>query len=294
MGPTARRVRRSDTETERRMLDAAVALLTERGLTVGVDDLSLEEVIHAAGVARTSVYRRWPSRNLFLADLLVELASTVALGPGYATVPATIVAHLQAHRDHPPGASAEQDQRDFLVELLRVIGAADQAEIAASRHWRTRIALHATHLGLPDGELRDRVGAALARSEQRVTESRARVYQRLVPLAGYRLIGEPEPEQGYRQLSLAVGALATGLVVRSLADPEPTRPRHRLRAFGTSREADWSDAGLAQVRLLLSYLEPDPAASPWGPQRIDALIEAVQDMAAHDAPEVIGPAFPGP
>ena len=260
------------------MLDAALRMIAERGLTVSLDHLSLEEVIHAAGVARTSVYRRWPYKDLFFSDLLVELASAAGLGRGYGTMPTAILAHLRAHRTRPADVAPEQDRRDFLVELLRAVGAADLTEVAASQHWRTYLALHATHLSLDDGELRDRIGVALTRSEQRLSDSRAEVYRRLVPLVGYRLVDGRGLQQGYADLSLAVGALATGLAVRTFADPEPTRARHRLAPFGTTREAEWSDAGLAAVRLVLSHLEPDPAV-PWSPSRIDLLIEAVRALA---------------
>ena len=74
-GAARRRVRISDEETGRRMLAAAVALIGERGMSVSLEHLSLEEIIQAAGVARSSVYRRWPYKDLFFSDLLVELAN---------------------------------------------------------------------------------------------------------------------------------------------------------------------------------------------------------------------------
>jgi AcrR family transcriptional regulator len=282
-GAARRRTRISDAETGRRMLAAAVAMISERGLSVSLEHLSLEEVIHAAGVARTSVYRRWPYKDLFFGDLLVELAEAAVLGRGYGSMPAVIETYLAGELERPAGVAPEQDRRDFFVELLRVISLADFEAVSESEQWRTYIALHATHLGLPDGDLRRRVGESLARSEQRLTESRAAVFGRLAPLAGFRLVGGPtDQEEGFRLLSLAAGSVTTGLVVKAFADPSLVRDRRSLAPFGTSREAEWSDSGLVQVGVVLSHLEPDPDAS-WDGGSVRRLAAGVRALAAEDA-----------
>ena len=56
------------------MLDTAVESLSRTGLTVGLDHISVEELIREAGVSRSAVYRRWPYKDLFFADLVAELA----------------------------------------------------------------------------------------------------------------------------------------------------------------------------------------------------------------------------
>ena len=71
----ARRGRRlSDHETEQRMLQAAVAMVSRTGLTVSLEHISFEDVIRDAGVSRSAVYRRWPYKDLFFSDLVKELA----------------------------------------------------------------------------------------------------------------------------------------------------------------------------------------------------------------------------
>ena len=61
-------------ETEQRMLEATVAMVTHEGLTVSLDHLSLEDIIRDADVSRSAVYRRWPFKDLFFSDLVKELA----------------------------------------------------------------------------------------------------------------------------------------------------------------------------------------------------------------------------
>lgn len=59
----ARRGRPRSVEADASILDAVTALIAERGY----DGLTVEGVAHRAGVAKTTVYRRWPAK----ADLVV-------------------------------------------------------------------------------------------------------------------------------------------------------------------------------------------------------------------------------
>jgi len=54
---------RSD-EARRKVLDAASALLAERG----VANLSIEELAARSGVAKTTIYRHWPDRSSLVVD----------------------------------------------------------------------------------------------------------------------------------------------------------------------------------------------------------------------------------
>ncbi|WP_245537913.1 TetR/AcrR family transcriptional regulator [Tsukamurella paurometabola] len=54
------------------MLEATIAQLGERGL----DGLSIAEVASHAGVAETTVYRRWPTRTALVADAVSDLAAS--------------------------------------------------------------------------------------------------------------------------------------------------------------------------------------------------------------------------
>jgi AcrR family transcriptional regulator len=54
-------------EADRAILEAAVGLLAERGLAA----MSIEEVAARAGVGKTTIYRRWPSKGLLALDAFV-------------------------------------------------------------------------------------------------------------------------------------------------------------------------------------------------------------------------------
>jgi AcrR family transcriptional regulator len=268
---STRRPRLPDAETERRMLDAGARLVAERGLSLSLEHLSMEELVQQAGVSRTSSYRRWPSKDLFAADLLLRLARATDLSADVPTDVLTLLTDLAA-TDHD--LSTAQGRRDLVVEVLRLVVEADFLAMLRSSAWRSHVALRAAHLGLPDGDLRAQVTTALRETEQRFTHRRAALFAALADLLGYRLV-TPDP-RGWERLSLTLGAVATGLLVRGYADPEAVTVGTPLAAFGSSRTAVWSDATLASVGVLLAAMEPDPAVE-WDDARTAALRARLDD-----------------
>ena len=73
-GLARRRRRLPEDETERRMLRAALAMVHQTGLTVSLEHISFEDMIREADVSRSSAYHRWPHKDLFFSDLVLELA----------------------------------------------------------------------------------------------------------------------------------------------------------------------------------------------------------------------------
>ncbi len=67
-GGAAPRGRPRSQEADRAILTAAVDLLAERGLAA----MSIEEVAARAGVGKTTIYRRWPSKGLLALDAFVN------------------------------------------------------------------------------------------------------------------------------------------------------------------------------------------------------------------------------
>jgi AcrR family transcriptional regulator len=59
------------------VLDAALALVIKGGYPAA----TIEEIAARSGVAKTTIYRWWPSRPALVVDLLMELAAAVAPPP---------------------------------------------------------------------------------------------------------------------------------------------------------------------------------------------------------------------
>jgi AcrR family transcriptional regulator len=66
-GGGAQRGRPRSQEADRAILTAAAELLADRGLSA----MSIEEVAARAGVGKTTIYRRWPSKGLLALDAFV-------------------------------------------------------------------------------------------------------------------------------------------------------------------------------------------------------------------------------
>lgn len=262
----ARRVRRSDEETARRMLDVAVGAIHADGMSVGLDRIRLERVIAQAGVSRASAYRRWPTRESFVADVLLEVVHSTRLEPESDADIADLRALLATHH---AGLHDPQVRRDVVVEALRRTTAADFRRILGSPTWRTYLALTATHQGLPDGHLRDVVGDALAQAEDRFTAHRAEVYAHLPGLIGYRLVAPLQGASGFRLMAEATGAMMTGLVVKAMARPRLATDTTTVAAFGSSHAAAWTAPEHHLVGVFLAHLEPDPEVT-WDARRLAA------------------------
>jgi AcrR family transcriptional regulator len=67
-GSGAQRGRPRSQEADRAILAATVELLADRGLAA----MSIEEVAARAGVGKTTIYRRWPSKGLLALDAFVR------------------------------------------------------------------------------------------------------------------------------------------------------------------------------------------------------------------------------
>jgi len=279
-GLARRRARLSDAQTERRMLDAGLDLMDARGLTVSLEHLGFEEVIAAAGVSRASVYRRWPHKDLFFGDLLLELARAADLADEGEALVAAASAELAARAEE---LGAEPARTDLVVDLLRRVMEADAEVIARSPRWRTYVTLHVTFAGLPDGRLRQDVAEALAATEREFTARRAEVFAAFAELVGYRLVPGQGDADGFRRLAFALGSAATGVMVRALADPELLNRRSELAVLGTSRPLAWTEPALLAASIVRSYLEPDPDVV-WDRERV----ERVRVEAARGARPEIG------
>lgn len=70
------------------VLDAVAAIITENE----IGGLTIEAVAQQAGVARTTLYRRWPTRSALIADLLVSRASVEIPAPDTGTLEGDLTA----------------------------------------------------------------------------------------------------------------------------------------------------------------------------------------------------------
>lgn len=275
-GLARRRPRLSDEETERRMLEAAASMVSESGLTVSLDHLSFEDVIRDAHVSRSTVYRRWPYKDLFFSDLLKELARA-------ATPAAVSSADLAVPRiarlvlDNIDLLRTPEGRQDLLLELMRVGSEPEFETMLGSSEWRTYLALHATFLSVADEKLRDELRSFLAAAEADFTRRIAASWRLLGDLLGYRL--RPEVDATFETFASLASANLRGQVIMALASPDVATRRIRARPFGASRSADWSPSAISIASLASAFFEPDPGVA-WDDARIMTVRDAFAALEA--------------
>jgi AcrR family transcriptional regulator len=263
-----RRRRISQQQTEERMLAAAVDQINAAGLTVSLDHLSFEAVISAADVSRTAAYRKWPNKELFLNDLVRELAQAatpraVVQDASWGLISGLVLADAERLAD-------PAERWALGVELMRQAADGDFAVMHASAEWRTYLALNATFLSLTDPVLRAEVQAALAAAQQRFVDGIAAGWQLLAGLLGFRLRAGVT---SFDTLAAMISASVRGLVLMALADPAIASDRLEADPFGGGTAA-WSLAALGCASIAAGFLEPDPDVV-WDEARAAALRTAM-------------------
>ncbi|MEJ6013865.1 hypothetical protein WG936_08455 [Corynebacterium sp. H127] len=263
--------RKSEAETRELMLQRASEDLISAGPSVGLEVVRMEKVIKAAEVSRASAYRIWPNREEFLAETLVTALSQVTLLPeGMAEIAA--LSELIGH--YRPVLDTEQGRRNLVVEGLRLSVDADVRRMLNSPKWRLFLGISTTCHTLEDETLQEAVAAELARIEQTFVMRRAQIYQQLCALIGYRQRKPWQGVAGFQALSELAGLTMRGILSRGLADPAWLEQRVAMELFEADA-ADWSQAEIAMVTVLLGHLEPDPDIE-WTAERI-AKAEQVYD-----------------
>jgi AcrR family transcriptional regulator len=238
-------------QVKRRLLDAALAVVRTEGLRVGVSHLPLEDIIKAAGVPRSSVYRIWPKRQAFYDELIAAIPErmlTARLDPASLTAGAS---HLTRGLEAP--ASAEQ-RRELLVASVRVAIEANYENVYSSQHWRNFVALVGAVDSHPE-PARTAIHEALRARQVHFIGNMAKYYQHTLTQAGLRL--REGGEERFAVLASAISAFIEGLCVARIAAPElVTGP------IDPASEESLSLAVAGVMMLIDGFCEPAATDSP--------------------------------
>lgn len=257
--PFGRRYRTRDEETTERMLQAGVAKVEREGLPISFDLLRLEDIIAEAGVARSAVYRRWPTKNHYYADLLRHLAGVQH--PALAAYdPNTISDTISLTRERLEQLTTPEKRHAILIDISRQGALKNFKALVDSSAWRVYITLTATMGSLPaDGELKADLEHALRSSELNFYRRMASFYQTILGVLGFSL----RRDIGGIDLEVAAqlgGAVVEGLAINSIADKAVLDRRFTADPFGTGEVAEWSLPALGFTNIIMGLIEPDPDA----------------------------------
>ncbi len=173
----ARRGRPRSQEADQAIMAAAIELLAEGGLA----GMSIEEVAARAGVAKTTIYRRWPSRGALALDAFLAEFQSQQPSPDTGTLRGDLLGALRAWIRSVTRTSAGPVVAGLIAE------AQQDPELAAA--WRERVVerLRDQHKVLLD--------RAIERGEIAATTDQDVVLDLLFGAAYHRLL------QGHRPLS---------------------------------------------------------------------------------------------
>jgi AcrR family transcriptional regulator len=250
------------------MLQVARELIIESGVTISLEELRLEDVIHRAGAPRSSVYRIWPYKGDFIDDLLHHMAGQDWFGAGMFNQEARdLAAEIIANRQEM--LVTPQGRRALLLEAARLAVLLNLQLRAADREWRINLALAVTAGFIGDPEIRARSEILMAEADLRFSTEMTDFYRLMAQTLGLRLRA---PAYRYEHLALASAALLDGLARRQLVadamnSASPPGGGSALAEIMNAplpgpgldgEQADWSFAAVAFVGLVDAFLEPDP------------------------------------
>jgi AcrR family transcriptional regulator len=238
------------------MLETAVELVGESGLTVGLEHLSYEVVIQRADVARSAVYRVWPTKEVFFEDLLLELAAPSTWQGTGAFDQATLDLAVATVVDRVDQLSTVVGRREALLEAARLGAKRNFEALAETPHWRTYVALTATVTSLPNSDVKTKLQAKLQESEGRFLVAMAEFYTSMAHMLGYRL--KPAFRDDFALLAAMGAAVIEGLGLRQIIAPEIVSKTFQMRAFGGREDVEWTVPALGFTAIVDAMIEPDP------------------------------------
>ncbi|MFB7894162.1 hypothetical protein ACFC1I_18315 [Microbacterium sp. NPDC056044] len=243
------RSRRPAGETRALMLEVAVDRVKAEGLLLDYANIELEDLIRTAGVPRSTVFRIWPDRVAFVADLVRALfEADPAFDTGF---DGETLRHLeQAVAGDPDVLSTREGRRIALREALRFAVSHNMAAVEGTVAWRAYRTMSAALVSgdsVPGGA---EIRALLSEIEDRYLTRMAEVYSQLN--AAFRLRMRDGLTE--RDLAVAIMAMVDGMSDHRRIDPVQI-DAPRVVAFGPEGPRDWHLAGVAVYGLYTAYTE---------------------------------------
>ena len=239
------------------MLDKAVEMLKDRGLSLGFDTVRLEDAIVAADAPRASAYRAWTDNDgdrspqtVFHDELAAHILDDYPKTSAEHSI--TVREAIEALGIPEDLATLTQEERSLaLWHVVRAGGNYNQDQLLENPLWPIAIAL--------TGALGTRYDSAELEhtwkaGERMLAERFIELYQGLTAMFGFRI----RSVYTWEQFDAAVAGTAQGLALRRGLhdDVEPI-----ARATGPDgADQEWSLFAVCLEALLRQFFEPDPDA----------------------------------
>ena len=261
------------------MLEAGTELAIEAGAALTIEHLRVEEVIRRAGVPRSSAYRLWPYREDYIDDLLCHLAGAGSwFNERPVFDPETFAVLKQVIEDNRDLIGCLAGRRALLCEVVRLTVAQNYRALSENGTWRLHMALSATLGSTRSPEARQKIAAALVKSQRVSRESLVAVFGFLAQELGLRM---RDPAATIEHMQLAGGLLVQSLALRNVqvqaaadgagaaageaavVDALLNAPLPGPGLHG--QPAEWTLAAYAYLGVVDAFIELDPDFTPAPP-----------------------------
>lgn len=248
-----RRSRIRASEVRRRVLDVALDRVEGIGLTIGFEHIVMDDLIREAGVPRSSTYRLWDSKEAFITDLLIEIASETSnkLADGE-----TLELSERILFDNVDRLSVQEDRERVMFEVIRVALEHNYRAVIASVPWQSYVGLSATLLSHLEWSAREEIETALRAGSDEFIERMAEFHAWFSSVLGYRLRAEWDGD--YRPYAVVISAVVEGLGLRHLGNPGLVDATYKGPATIASDHPEWALPAITLVAILQHFLEEDP------------------------------------
>jgi len=247
------RARRSREELRSIVLDAGRDVLLSEGLGTGAEHLSFKRVLSHVEATRgiritnaSVIGRIWENQEEFQLDVI----NSVANFQGDEEVALTYEALASAI--DLVDVSTPERRRASLAELIRV--ACGQYMSAASTSAATIQMALVTYVAASQATSGDNpLLASYRETNARLTRRYEELYTLGLQACGWRV----RPQYSMHDVASLLSAIAEGLLLHGLVDPDAFRPTVLVRELDGA-EVEWTPQGLTMNSLVEFYCEPDP------------------------------------
>lgn len=231
------------------MLAVAVQRVHDEGLQLDYSNIELEDLIRAAGVPRSTVFRIWPDRSSFVVDLVRALFEA---DPGFDTgFDGETLALLNGAAEASDLSRPAADRGIALRAVIRATAAHNVVAVEGTAAYRAYRTVAAAAAGGAGGRGDEQVRLLLAELVDRYVDRMSELYRALNDALGLRMRdGVTE-----RDLSLAIMAVIEGMSDHRRIDP-PAFDAPRRVDLGPEGVQDWDLAGLAVYGVYATLTQP--------------------------------------
>jgi AcrR family transcriptional regulator len=262
-------------KVRQRMMKAGLAAAIQAGVGVSLENVSMEDVIQRARVPRSSVYRLWPYKSDFIAELMVYLAGPGGYMSGRQVFnPATYDVAHKVMADNRDLLGTPAGRRRVLCEVVRQAVTTNFQAMLDDQVWRVHDVLLATLNTIKDDSARTAVAGALEQGESQARQHMVGLIKEIMDTVGIRI---RVPGMRIEHLVVAGVSLLQSLAERHVLTTDALGPDWRERTDGPGPSGSliaeplsgppgiggepsrWTLPALSYLALVDSFSEPDPA-----------------------------------